>query len=903
MNRTKKLLMGTVALACGSLALSSMASAGDGRGLPLRGWSTDRGEIDDWRDLSEVMKRLIGIEDYDGDDDRREGDHQIAFDHDGSEDFFDDPATDGETFETDEFNASITPGQINAQAAYAEGAFGDGVKVGVVDEDFDLDHPDLAPNVAGFEDITAGNRAGQADEDDDETAEGLQQLDELIEANVQGGHGTQVAGVIAAARNGEGIQGVAPEARILAIRADTHSLDFPENQEEFEASAAVDYIITPADADDASQARVVNVLDENGEFDQAKGAEVLAAIEDSEQEVIGVQRGTFNFIDIAEGVDTAVKQNADIINLSLGSADEGFDQTATDSIVQATERGRIVVIANGNEDRVDDEGNPLETLPDSDPTAQIAADDRTNGLVLAVGVVDENNEIRFNNCGSSKERCLVAPGIDIETTSNGGDTTTVDGSSFSAPAVSGSLALLLDLFPSLSPEDAVQILLDSATDLGEEGVDEIFGHGLVNIERAVQPIGVASLPTGDDVDGGVVTLNASKIGLSGAFGDALANVDALGKGLFLDEFRRPFAADLRDRVVTDERGIDFAGALGSSDVETRSFASGGFTTSLSLRDDNLVDFFDVPSSKAGLAGAIYEDQGSLQALSFSGEIADGLTIRGGHNLTAGQQLAVDPVSGPASDLFLFADESLNPQHAFLGKGSGAAITHQLTENTALSVGLLSAEGQGDSERGEGFTTQLDLRHSFANKSEVGMSVAFTGEEEGFLGSEIGGAFADKAETASQFLTLSGTLPLSATIDLLGSATVGRSDLSNVKGGILDEVDNVVTSAFMFGVAKNGIVDDKDSLGLMLSQPLRVESGGAATFLVPTSVNADGSIETTRERSSLAPSGRETNLQLAYSRKLADNMGVTTYALMRNQPGHNKDADNDYGVGMRFKLGF
>ncbi len=900
MNRTKTLLMGTVALACGSMALSPAVSAGDGRGLPLRGWSIDRVEVNDWRDLSEVMKRLIGIEDDEGDYDRQADDHQIAFDDDGSEDLFDDPATDGETFETDEFNTSITPGQINAQAAYAEGAFGDGVKVGVVDEDFDLDHPDLAPNVAGFEDITAGNRAGQADQDDEEIADGFQQLDELIETNVEGGHGTQVAGVIAAARNGEGIQGVAPEASILAIRADTHILDFPENQEDFEASEALDYIISP---DDASQARVVNVLDENGEFDQAKGAEVLAAIEDSEQTVVGVQRGGFNDADVAAGIDTAVEQNADIINLSLGNADEGFDETATDAIVQATESGRIVVVANGNEDRTDDDGEPLAEAPDSDASAQIAVDARTNGLVVAVGVVDEDNEIEFSNCGSSKERCLVAPGIDIETTANGGGTASVDGSSFSAPAVSGSLALLLDLFPSLSAEDAVEILLDSATDLGEEGVDEVFGHGLVNIERAVQPIGVASLPTGDDVDGGVVTLNASKIGLSGAFGDALANVDALGKGLFLDAFRRPFAADLRGQVVTDERGIDFVGALGSSDIETKSFASGGFTTSLSLRDDNLVDFFDVPSSKAGLAGAIYEDQGSLQALSFSGEIADGVTIRGGHNLTAGQQLAVDPVSGPASDLFLFADESLNPQHAFLGKGSGAAITHQLTENTALSVGLLSAEGEGDSERGEGFTTQLDLRHSFANKSEVGMSVAFTGEKSGFLGSEIGGAFADKAETASQFLTLSGTLPLSATIDLLGSATVGRSDLSNVKGGILDEVDNVVTSAFMLGVAKNGIVDDKDSLGLMLSQPLRVESGGAATFLVPTSVNADGSIETTRERSSLAPSGRETNLQLAYSRKLADNMGVTTYALMRNQPGHNKDADNDYGVGMRFKLGF
>ncbi len=55
----------------------------------------------------------------------------------------------------------------------------------------------------------------------------------------------------------------------------------------------------------------------------------------------------------------------------------------------------------------------------------------------------------------------------------------------------------------------------------------------------------------------------------------------------------------------------------------------------------------------------------------------------------------------------------------------------------------------------------------------------------------------------------------------------------------------MTSAFMLGVTKSGIVDDKDSFGMMLSQPLRVESGGSATFLVPTAVNADGSIESGR----------------------------------------------------------
>ena len=69
------------------------------------------------------------------------------------------------------------------------------------------------------------------------------------------------------------------------------------------------------------------------------------------------------------------------------------------------------------------------------------------------------------------------------------------------------------------------------------------------------------------------------------------------------------------------------------------------------------------------------------------------------------------------------------------------------------------------------------------------------------------------------------------------------------------------------------------------------------------MNANGSIERSRERVGLTPDGRELNLQLAYSRELTDDMDVTTYALVRDEPGHNADADRDYGIGMRFQLAF
>ena len=44
----------------------------------------------------------------------------------------------------------------------------------------------------------------------------------------------------------------------------------------------------------------------------------------------------------------------------------------------------------------------------------------------------------------------------------------------SAPHVAGAAALLLDLFPSTAPEDIVQLLVTTATDLGETGLEYCF---------------------------------------------------------------------------------------------------------------------------------------------------------------------------------------------------------------------------------------------------------------------------------------------------------------------------------------------------------------------------------------------------------------------------------------------
>jgi lantibiotic leader peptide-processing serine protease len=105
--------------------------------------------------------------------------------------------------------------QIQAPAAHAITGGSSAVTVGDIDTGLDFTHPDLAPNVDFANSVSCVSGAPD------------QNPAAWMDDN---GHGTHTAGTIAAARNGIGIVGVAPNVKIAGIKAgNTAGFFFPES--------------------------------------------------------------------------------------------------------------------------------------------------------------------------------------------------------------------------------------------------------------------------------------------------------------------------------------------------------------------------------------------------------------------------------------------------------------------------------------------------------------------------------------------------------------------------------------------------------------------------------------------------------------------------------------------------
>ncbi|RIY34842.1 S8 family serine peptidase, partial [Psittacicella gerlachiana] len=89
-------------------------------------------------------------------------------------------------------------------------------------------------------------------------------------------------------------------------------------------------------------------------------------------------------------------------------------------------------------------------------------------------------------CGTAKDHCLVSPYYTTQYDASLGFDLSASGTSFATPSVSAVATYVSEQFPWMTGSQLKTTLLTTAIDLGEEGVDEIYGWGLVYADGAVR---------------------------------------------------------------------------------------------------------------------------------------------------------------------------------------------------------------------------------------------------------------------------------------------------------------------------------------------------------------------------------------------------------------------------------
>jgi hypothetical protein len=647
-------------------------------------------------------------------------------------------------------------------------------------------------------------------------------------------HGTNVAMVAAAARNNTGVVGIAFDSTILALRSDK-----------------VGSCETEAAGDEESGCR----------FEDAT---------------------------IARAIDYASSNGARVINMSLGG--EGVGQDVLNAVSAAASRGSIIVVAAGNEGLAQ---------PESFATG---VDRAGGGAVIIVGSVDADGSISSfsNKAGSQSQHYLTALGSRICCTYQNGQlyvdaegySYLFSGTSFSAPQVAGAAALLAQAFPNLTGRQIAEILLRSAFDVGAPGVDAVFGHGILDINRAFQPLGTTSLAGGDTA----LPLGDGTGAGSAAMGDALAAASL--RAVVLDEYDRAFESDLAGTLRGAAPAARLGRAIGTSQ---RHVSFGSQLTSLAFSIDD----------RGRLGELRLDEQDGEQARVLAARIATQVApdLRLGFAYAEGAHGLVAQLQGQNRPAFLIAPDAGGDDGAFQRSEASLAARKQLGR-WAVTASIERGETvSGAAMRRQAEMAGRHLEEDFATYGlaldrrfgplEAALGLTLMAEENTLLGARFHDAFGlSGADTL--FLDAHAGWNLATGWRLGASFRQGRT--SAREAGLVEGGSSLASRAWSLDLERRGVFSGNDSLGVRVSQPLRVESG-ALNLTLPVGYSYETLLADYGTRSlALAPRGRELMTEIAWRGPLLAGEGAAS-VFYRRDPGHYEALPDDKGVAVRWSRKF
>lgn len=179
---------------------------------------------------------------------------------------------------------------------------------------------------------------------------------------------------------------------------------------------------------------------------------------------------------LARAIDAAVAAHARVANLSLGVLNPVPSLRA--ALDRAAKEGMVIVAAAGN-----DGANTANTNAPSYPAAY--APDYPN--IIAVSATDASDSVgNFSTRGSYVS--VAAPGTGVEVAARVSGYSTQTGTSFAAPFVTGTVALMLAAHPTMSPVQVRRRLEATADRPPVDVPNPQYGYGIINPYLAVTEV-------------------------------------------------------------------------------------------------------------------------------------------------------------------------------------------------------------------------------------------------------------------------------------------------------------------------------------------------------------------------------------------------------------------------------
>ena len=539
----------------------------------------------------------------------------------------------------------------------------------------------------------------------------------------------------------------------------------------------------------------------------------------------------------------------------------------------------------------------------------------TVGTVDIQGAAGSESYTHVNSqCGSTAAYCVVTDsygvivasyedaltsGIDTDGSSSNYYTSGISGNSIGAPWIAGSIALLNEAFPSLTPAQITDRILATAdntfftatantsfTNGVTHGYNAVYGHGIPDLYKALQPITSSmmgnSVLVGDNINNSkVYDLSSSGLSLGSSFGDSLSLGLENEIGVFYDALYGTFNYDFSksaNKKNIQRNTSNFEEPKQFSEVSSQSIGNVKSNFVSSINVENNEKFLDPQNGFFYSVGV--DDSNIIISNKMPLEYVLGFYELDNNTISRNNHAFKIPFIEDAENNYSFGTNIYN------------------NENTSIVLGYYNTDNNSYDKRG------IVSSINFSNKdSKNSLILGYTEEENRFLNSDAYGAFnINDKNNPTNFISKKYLKKLPSNSEILLSASYGFTNVNTNTDTLINKIGPVESSSFGINFTKKDILNNKDKFSLTISQPHRVEVG-MANISIPTGRDKSGNLYYKNKDISLSPSGRQLDYSLDYIYNFSNNQSIKTKASISTDYNHIKDNDLQNSLSLTYNLSF